>query len=275
MLLFFDERLGVDAQGLAQGPQECGGAVQADGRLQVGAVEGLAEQAAVLAVHADIGMGLGELGHLGEVCGQGEDHVHFGTNALDEPTNLGEVAGHVETAVGRPNDVDLGLLARAHGLGLGHLLGAVFRPEPEHGPVGGLPLVFIDRARQKPRDVHALGGYAAANHLGNRARDHHGGEVWVQAGMGAVHGALGAFAAELLLSKASDHDGQFMRGQCIGVVQDRGDRQVLAAHRAIDDHLQALDGREDIHSPPVAAGAIVVEDHHVPIASEAALAFFF
>ena len=53
--------------------------------------------------------------------------------------------------------------------------------------------------------------------------------------MRALHRALGAVLAELFFGQAGDDDRQFVRRQRVGVVQHRGDRQVLAADRAVDD----------------------------------------
>ena len=78
--------------------------------------------------------------------------------------------------------------------------------------------------------------------------------------MGAAHRTFGAFAAELFFGETRDDDRQLVRRQRVGVVQHRGDRQVLAPDRAVDDDLQALDSREYVHGSPVAAGAIVIED---------------
>mmetsp|Transcript_53735 Transcript_53735/g.126564 ORF Transcript_53735/g.126564 Transcript_53735/m.126564 type:complete len:234 (-) Transcript_53735:258-959(-) len=77
--------------------------------------------------------------------------------------------------------------------------------------------------------------------------------------MGPLHAALGALAAQLFLRQAGHDDGQLVRRQRVGVVQHAGHRQVLAAHGAVDDDLQALDGREHIDRAPVAAGAVVVQ----------------
>ena len=55
-------------------------------------------------------------------------------------------------------------------------------------------------------------------------------------------------------------------------MEHRGDRQVLAAHRAVDDDLQPFDGGEHIDRAPIAAGAIMIEDQHQIISS--ALRFF-
>ena len=93
-----------------------------------------------------------------------------------------------------------------------------------------------------------------------RAGDHHAGQVGVERGMGALHRAFGAFAAELFFGQAGDDDRQLVRRQRVGVVQHAGDRQVLAAHRAVDDDLQALDRGEHVHRAPVAAGTVVVDD---------------
>ena len=78
--------------------------------------------------------------------------------------------------------------------------------------------------------------------------------------MGALHRALGAVPAEFLLGEAGDDDRQFVRRQRVGIVQHRRHRQVLAADRAVDDDLQALDRGEDVDRAPVAAGSVVVED---------------
>ena len=76
------------------------------------------------------------------------------------------------------------------------------------------------------------------------------------------HRRLGAVLAELFLAEARDDDRQLVRRQAVGVVQDRGDRQVLAADRAVDDDLQALDRREDVDGAPVASCTVVIEHQH-------------
>ena len=69
-------------------------------------------------------------------------------------------------------------------------------------------------------------------------------------------------------ARSRDDDGQLVRRQRVGVVQHRGHRQILAAHRPVDDDLQALDGGEDVNRAPVAAGTIVVEHQHQTISSD-------
>ena len=70
--------------------------------------------------------------------------------------------------------------------------------------------------------------------------------------------------------RPGDDDRQLVRRQPVGVVQHRGDRQVLAADRPVDDDLQALDRGERVDRAPVAAGPIVIEDQrHVPMLSSA------
>ena len=85
--------------------------------------------------------------------------------------------------------------------------------------------------------------------------------------MRALHRAFGAGLAEFFLAEAGHDDRQFMRRQRIGVMQHRGDRQVLAADRAVDDDLHALDGGEGVDRAPIATRAIVVEDEHQIISS--------
>ena len=77
------------------------------------------------------------------------------------------------------------------------MLHAVLLPQPVHGAVGALPLIFVDGARQEALQVGTFGRYAAANHFGNGASHHHGGQVGVECGVRTAHGALCAFAAQL------------------------------------------------------------------------------
>ena len=259
-----DEGLRVKAQDLAQLAQELGGRMQPDGRLQVGAVQRLAQLAAEFAVHADVGFGIGQLRHVGEVAAEREAHVHLGTDAFDKAADLGKVGGRVERAVDGADDVDARAFALLARLGRWHLLllDAEFRPQPVQRAVGGLPLVLVDGARQEALDAGALRCHAAADHLGDGTGNDDARHGRVQRLVRPAHRALGAMLAQFLFRQAGDHDRQFMRRQRIGVMQHRGDRQVLAAHRAVDDHLQALDGREDVDRTPVAAGAVMIDHEH-------------
>ena len=64
---------------------------------------------------------------------------------------------------------------------------------------------------------------------------------------------------QLVFRKSRHDDRQLVRRQTVRVMQHRGYRQVFAADRAVDDDLQSLDGRKDIHTAPVTAGAIVID----------------
>jgi hypothetical protein len=96
VLLALDERLGIEAQQLAELAQELGGAVQPDRRLQVGPLERLAQHPAELAVHADVDVGCRASRHVGEVAAQREHHVDLGADAFDQAADLGEVRPGVE-----------------------------------------------------------------------------------------------------------------------------------------------------------------------------------
>ena len=78
--------------------------------------------------------------------------------------------------------------------------------------------------------------------------------------MGATHRGLGAVAAKFFFREARDDDRQFVRGQGVGVMQHRRDRQVLTTDGAIDDDLKALHRSEHIDGAPIAAGPVVIED---------------
>ena len=243
-----DEGLGVEAQDFAKGTEELGGRMQPDRRLKIGAVEILTELAAILAIHADVRFGIGQLRHIGQMAAEREAHVDLSANAFDEAADLCEVRPGVEGAVNGSDDVDAGLLAFLAGLESRHLLllDAEFRPQPVHGAVSGLPLVLVDGARQEALDACSLRRHTAADHLGDGTGDDHTRHRRIEHLVGAAHGALGAMLAEFFLGEAGDDDGQFMRGEGVSVVQHRGDGQVLATHRAVDDHLQSLDGGEDV-----------------------------
>lgn len=106
------------------------------------------------------------------------------------------------------------------------------------------------------------GRHAAPDHLGDRAGDHHGGALVIQGGVGATHRLFGPLLTQFLLAQTGDDHRQLMRRQPVGIVQNGGHREVLAADRAVDDDLQALDGREDVDGAPITAGAVEVVDQH-------------
>ena len=267
MLLAFDERFGVDAEQFAELSQESRRAVQADRRLQIRTFQRLAQHAPELAVHADVDVGIDQLGNVSEMASEREHHVDLGADAFDQPADLRQIGRHVEGAVDRPDDVDPRLDVGCERLAFRNFLGAVFLPEPHDGPVGALPLILVDGARQEPLDIGTLGRDAAADHLGDRAGDHDRRQIGVEHAMRALHGALGAGLAELFLAKSGHHDRQFVRGQRVGIMQHRRDRKVLATHGAIDDDLHALHRGEGVDRPPIAAGTIMVEHQHQIISS--------
>ena len=100
------------------------------------------------------------------MAAQGEYHVDVCAYALHHATDFGQIAGAVECAVARADDVDARLLAFFANT-LRHFFHAVFGPQPEHGAVGTLPLVFVNRARQKAHQIGTLGGDTTADHFGN------------------------------------------------------------------------------------------------------------
>jgi hypothetical protein len=157
-------------------------------------------------------------------------------------------------------------------LALRDFFGAVLGPQPGHRAVGALPLVLVDGARQEALDVGAFRRHAAADHLGDRAGDDDAGRSGIERRVRALHRAFGAVWPSSF-AQAGDDDRQLVRRQRVGVVQHRGDRQVLAADRAVDDDLQALDRGEGVDRAPIAAGAIVIEDEHQIISSALRLAW--
>jgi hypothetical protein len=124
------------------------------------------------------------------------------------------------------------------------------RPEPDHGAVGALPLIFIDGARQE-----ALDGVPSTASRRRRSSRRWSRSRQPRAWSGSSVEKARAWRSRCrpgpaLLAETRDDDRQLMRRQGVGVMQHRGDRQVLAAHRAVDDHLQALDRREGHRRSP-------------------------
>ncbi len=222
MFLGLDEGLGIEAGQLAEGAQELGGRVQADGGLEIGLAEGFAEVAAVLAVHADVDVRIDQPADICQVAAERKGEIDLGADAFDQAADFGEIRRAVEHAVSRADDVDLGLGAfdllrrfRIAALGL-----AIFCPEPEHGAVRRLPLVFVDRAREETLDVRAFRRDAAADHLGDGTGHDDGGKFRIEHGAGAFHRGFGAMLAEFFLAEAGDHDGELMRGQSVRVMKN-------------------------------------------------------
>jgi hypothetical protein len=172
-----------------------------------------AEAAAELAVHADVDVGVHQLAHLGQVDPSGMTMLTSAPMPSTRRRISCQVGGHVEHAVHRAEDVDarlralLGLLLLRHAA-LGH---AELGEEPGHRAVGAFPLVLVDGARQEALDVGALRRHAAADHLGDGARDDDRRQRRVEHVPGALHRALGALAAQLVFGQAGDDDGQLMR----------------------------------------------------------------
>ena len=87
----------------------------------------------------------------------------------------------------------------------------------------------------------------------------------------ALHCALGAVAAEFLLAETRwTTMGSFVRRQRVRIVEHGGHGQVLAADRAVDDDLQALDRGKGVDRAPVTARAVMIDDErHTPTLSSA------
>ena len=200
---------------------------------------------------------------------QRHDHVHIGPDAFDETANFVQIAGHVEHAIHRPKDIDARARTfRAGGFmrhpAFGH---AKFGEDPGHRPVGAFPLIFINRARQEALNIGAHRGDAAADHLGNRSCHHHRRQSRVERFPRPAHCAFGTVTAQFLFAQARHHNRQLMGRQSVGIVQHRCYRQILTPNRAIDHHLQALDGTERINRAPIAPCPIMILHQHQIISS--------
>ena len=85
--------------------------------------------------------------------------------------------------------------------------------------------------------------------------------------MGARHGAFGSVLPQLFFAEARYHDRQFVRRQRIRIMEHGRHRQIFAADRPVDDHLQSLDRGEHVNGAPISAGSVVIENQHQIIAS--------
>ena len=149
VFLALDERLRVKTQQFAQRAQKLCRAVQPDRCLQIRPIQCFAQHATKLAVHADVHLSLGKARHIAQMRSQRKGHVHFRADAFNQTTNFSQIRRHVEGAIGRADDIDLGLCALFARPELWNdtPFGAVFCPQPIHCAVGALPLVFINGAR--------------------------------------------------------------------------------------------------------------------------------
>ena len=55
------------------------------------AIERFAQLAAVLAIHDDVDVGIGQARDVAQVAAQREAQVDLGADALDQPTDLGQI----------------------------------------------------------------------------------------------------------------------------------------------------------------------------------------
>ena len=257
-----DKGLWIDPQNLAQSAQEFGCRMHADRRLKPGTFQRLAQQGTKFAIHADIDFCIGKFCDIGQMASHREDHIDLAANTLNNPLDLGQIGRCVERAVNRPDNIDARLCAFLACFHLRDALGAIFFPEPGQRAIGALPLVFINCARQEALDACAFGCRATADHFGNRACHNNARLIGIERRMGALHRLFGAVLGELFFAKTCDNDRQFMGRQSIGIMQHRRHRQILAAHRPVDNHLQALDGAKRIDCAPIATCPVMIEDQH-------------
>ena len=124
--------------------------MQANRCLQIRPLQSFTQHTAKFAVHANIHISFHQARHIGQVTAQRKHHVHFSTNAVDQAFDFRQIAGTVEGAVAGTNDVDAWFFT---GRTLGkrfaswYFFQTILGPQPIHGPVGTLPLVFVNRAR--------------------------------------------------------------------------------------------------------------------------------
>ena len=145
--------------------------MQANRRLQIRTLQRLAEHAAKFAVHANVHIGFHQARYIGQMATQREHHIDFSAYALHQAADLSQVARAIKGAVARPDDVHARTLTD-FALALGYFAQTVLLPQPEHGAVGALPLVFVNRARQEALQIRTFWRDATTNHFGDRTGHH-------------------------------------------------------------------------------------------------------
>ncbi len=175
-----------------------------------------------------------------------EDHVDLGADAFDQAADLGKIGGHVVGAIDRADDVDarLGPSGRLRGAGTrppfgpnsvhSHFIARSALCHWSSSMVRGRNRVMLEPSGVTPPPI-----ISAIDPVTDDRR-----QIGIERQPGPAHRAFGAVLSQLVFRQAADDDGQFMRRQRIGVMQHRGDGQVLAAHRTVNDDLQALDRGE-------------------------------
>ena len=187
-------------------------------------------------------------------------HVDLGANPFDQAFNLGQIAGHVECAIHRTQDVHarfrtLFSLFLGWHTAFGH---AKFRENPRHGPICRLPLIFINCTRKEPLNCCSLWRNATANHLGNRTSYNDRRQSRIQGFPCTLHCPLCPVTTQFFFAKASGHNGQFMWGQRVSIVQDRCNRQIFAPNRAINNNLKPLNCAKRIDGSPISTRTIMI-----------------
>ena len=263
MLLALDERLRIHAGQFAQGAKEVRSGKKPDRCLQIRTVKFLAELAAEFTVHANIYIGLGKTCYVLDVSTDREGEIDFASNTLDQAANFREVGRHVESAVDRTDDIDARLGPFSANVGFRLCpLGPEFGPQPVDRPVGRLPLILVNRPRNEPQKVRPLGVTPPPIISAMLPVTTTAGISGSCVDGGTTHRVFGAVPGQFLLGQPRDDHWKFVRRQRVGVVQYRGDRQVLAADRPVDHDPQAADRGERVDRAPVSASPVVIQNQH-------------
>ncbi len=102
--------------------------MQADRCLQERPIKCFAKHAAEFTIHANVDFGLRKLGYLLELGVERENQIDFTTECFKQATDFRQIRWHIERAIHRPDDVDLGLFALSTRLDFGRLFSAVLAP---------------------------------------------------------------------------------------------------------------------------------------------------
>ena len=106
MFFLLDKGFGVETQLFTYRAKKLGRAIQTDRSLKIRRLQGLTQLAPILAIEADVRVGVGQRHNILQRAAQRENQIDLCTNALNQTLYFSEIRRRIKVAISRTNDID-------------------------------------------------------------------------------------------------------------------------------------------------------------------------